>query len=98
MIDQKTIEGLEWITPPKNQGQHVTVSYANDGITVFQRTTYKGISPWASARGARRTIYLCADIDSIWDNPEEWPGEEWEYEPWNREPIVPEFLWKEVVQ
>lgn len=83
MIDQKTIELLEWITPPENQGQHVTVSYANDGETVFQRRVEIGVTGW-------RIMYLCADIDTIWDN-----AEEWEYEPWNKEPIIPDFLWKE---
>ena len=86
MIDQKTIERFEWITPPENQGQHVTVSYANDGITVFQRRVEVSVTGW-------RIMYLCAEIDSIWEH-----SAEWEYEPWNREPIVPEFLWKEVSQ
>ena len=93
MLDQKTIEGLEWVTPPENQGQAVTISYANDGECVFQKITHKGYTPWLIA-------YRYVAIDSIYAN-EEWPWElcapwEWEYEPWNQEPIIPEFLWKEV--
>jgi hypothetical protein len=29
---------LTWITPPRNQGQIVEVSYATDGESIFRRT------------------------------------------------------------
>ena len=81
MIDQKTIERLEWITPPENQGQHVTESYATEEECVYKKIT----SPTG-------ILYLCACMETIELHSEE----EWFYEPWNEEPIVPDFLWHAV--
>lgn len=67
-----------FVTPPENQGQIVTVSYACDEISVFMERL---------DRSDRSATYFAAD----WENLPEDEMEKWD--PVNQEPSIPADAW-----
>jgi hypothetical protein len=79
MSTQK-FDRVKFITPPRNQGQMVIISYGDDfeGAQLVERTQRPGEPD--TYRTADWTDDAMADV---------------EFEPWNAEPGVPEDMWED---
>lgn len=80
-ITHEYLQGLSWITPPENQGQIVTESYASDDEACYSRV-HDG------SDGS--TSYYVARFGGKSAVPESW------FEPWNGVPDAPGVTWERI--
>jgi len=73
---------LVFITPPENQGQTITISYASDGERVYRETRDRSCGDIPGDSG--RTVIECAQWADLGDM---------QWGPQNGAPPVPERLW-----
>ena len=87
---------IHFMTPPENQGQIVTVSYAVGFDTMFG-SQYIWVRRVNAGTGS--VTYTRAAVDALhdWYNDEDGEGDGFRFEPWSRDPGLEPSLFTEYV-